>query len=205
MAQVSLPHTLVAGALENVAHVQNNFTTLRDHINTALIGDDNLTSPNNSVWRPMFRVGGSYVDSGFTAATYLLQFAGSPQSVAGGLHRVTPVWHPVSADLAVAGKTTQVRVAADLLTNNTAPGVNLTIGLYPIATVGGAANVAITLGTVVASVAFTAPVSTSALRSEGTAVTLPAAGSYVFGLVLSGTVAANSTVTINAVLEMRHS
>lgn len=44
MAQINLPYTLTPGTPENVGDVMDNFTEIKDHINNALIGDDNLTA-----------------------------------------------------------------------------------------------------------------------------------------------------------------
>ena len=51
MAQLTLSHTLVPNTPENINDVQDNFDDITAHLNTALVGADNLTSPNYSVAR----------------------------------------------------------------------------------------------------------------------------------------------------------
>ena len=61
MAQLTLSHTLVPNTPENINDVQDNFDDITAHLNTALVGADNLTSPNYSVARVLFEVAGSFV------------------------------------------------------------------------------------------------------------------------------------------------
>lgn len=219
MAQLSLSTLadIAVGEPRVPTKINTALVEVRDHINNALIGTDNITnaslldtdlaSPNNSVWRPVFQVGGSAVAGGTTAGTYgMASGIGAVVLSTGPNVFPIPVWHSVGADLAVAGKTTQVRVRADVVVNATAPAVNFTVGLYPITASGGANNSTITytIGSVVASALFTTPSASIPTRAEGTAVSLPAAGSYLFAVVVSGTASANSLSSITAVLEMRH-
>jgi hypothetical protein len=205
MAQLNLSHTLTAGQPENINDVQDNFQDIVDHVNNALIGDDNLTSANNSVARTLFQAT-SPVPGSTTAATYLIGAfdALASGTSAGATGARIPLWHPVSADATVGGKTTQVRVVADLAVNGTAPTVNFTVGLHSVTASGGASAMALTAAAASASTTFTTPSANSVNRSESSWISLPSAATYAMGVVVSGTVSANSLVSITARLEMRH-
>ena len=121
MAQLTLSHTLVPNTPENINDVQDNFDDITAHLNTALVGADNLTSPNYSVARVVRSR--RFVRHGRTAAsTRLMGTAVGTFPVGFGIEHQVPIWHPVSASLAVTGKTTQVRVRADVACNTVAPG-----------------------------------------------------------------------------------
>jgi hypothetical protein len=112
------------------------------------------------------------------------------------------------ADRTANTRVNKLRVRAQVFTNAVAPATNWTVGLYPIATYGGAsgaAATAATLGTVVAgsTVAVNAPGATSQNQGNSGDFTSPAAGYYVFAVVNSGAAAAGSLVTVRAVLQAR--
>lgn len=110
------------------------------------------------------------------------------------------------ADYAAGSRTVKYRLSVTLLTNNVAPAVTFTAGLYPVTAVAGANNViSATLGTVTSgsTVAFTSPAATSINHDVSTNFTAPAAGAYIIAVVTSGTTATNSTTGIRARLQMR--
>ena len=112
------------------------------------------------------------------------------------------------ADRTANTRTTQYRLRAQVITNAVAPATNWTIGLYPVATWGGASGSAptvLTLGTVVtgSTVAVNAPAATTASQGNSGDFTAPAAGWYVFGVVNSGAAAAGSSLVVTAALQAR--
>jgi uncharacterized Zn-binding protein involved in type VI secretion len=176
------------------------------------------TASNNSSYRNIHRAATALIAAA-TADTYDLN-NGSAMTTAsngvGGVHLSGGFVFPVNQIYldpddfpTVDGKTTKLRVRAELLVNDVAPTGNYTFGLYPITrpgTAGGASNQIITLGTVVSgsTVLFTTPAADSMNHGTSTDFSIPAAGHYVLGLVTTATVAASSRVDLNATLQMRN-
>lgn len=103
--------------------------------------------------------------------------------------------------------TQKLRLKVYLGTNATAPGITITLGLYPVSAVAGGAGLqSYTLGTVTSgsTVAFTTPAAST--RSQGTSgdFNAPSAGYYAIGVVGSGTQAANSFLSFSAHLQARN-
>lgn len=111
------------------------------------------------------------------------------------------------ADYGAGTRTAKVRLRAWVVTNTTAPGMNFTFHLYPVATWGtpsanGRAAVA-TVGTSVTNAAINAPAANGPTTAVSADAAFPAAGYYVLGLVTSGTTAANSNTELGVRLDMR--
>lgn len=114
-----------------------------------------------------------------------------------------PEWFNVSP---VNERTTEYQLAVSLLVNATAPATTFTPALYPVSAVaGGAASISVTLGSPVAGSAVN--FATPAAGSRGQAVSgffpAPAAGYYAVGISVASNVAANSSVALGMVLQMR--
>lgn len=114
------------------------------------------------------------------------------------------------ADFAAGTRTTKLRIRADCIVNATAPAVDFTVGLYPVATWGGAAGsnpTIATIGAVIAgsTVAYSAPAAAGPVTPPLTSgdFTAPAAGWYVLAVAVSGSQAANSQVYLHAELQVR--
>jgi hypothetical protein len=112
------------------------------------------------------------------------------------------------ADFTAGSRTNKLRLRAQLFTNAVAPATNWTVGLYPVATYGGASGAEptiATLGAVVAgsTIAFNAPGVTSQSQGNSGDFTAPAAGYYVFAVVNSGAAAAGAVVGVRSVLQVR--
>lgn len=145
--------------------------------------------------------GGNVTGSG----TYLHAEGGTAQTPSSSGANWT-ILEVLSADLALAGRAMKMRLKAGCLVNATAPGITLTVGLYPVGTPVGGVNVFDpAIGTVVtgSTVAFTTPAASSkaAEVSSGT-FDMPADGYYVVGVVASGAMATNSVVMIPYCLEI---
>jgi hypothetical protein len=100
------------------------------------------------------------------------------------------------ADHLVTGKTAKFRLLVGT-SAGTAPGSNLTYGLYPVSAIGGSAqNVNVTLGSPVAgsTVTRTAP-ATAAYRDTSSEFVAPSAGQYMFGFANSTAWSASSNVS----------
>lgn len=204
MGNLTYPHVLVPGTVENINHVQENFTAIATKFNSTLLQDDNLKSPTNAVWRPVHQAQG-WIAGSTPVGTYVMTTMGGQmvlESDADG----AAVWHPISADVAVPGKTTQIRLAGGLVVNGTSvSSVTFVIHLYAVSSVtGGAFVLAYTHGSSVENMAAS-PGASSITRMNTGEVTLPAAGSYYLAVTtLSATTPLNSLVQVTAAVEMRH-
>lgn len=111
------------------------------------------------------------------------------------------------ADYAVTGKSTKLRVRAQIVTNGTDPNIDVTVGLYPVTAWGGSANLlAYSVGTVLGSVTFTNATLgvNNCYSSAGSDFDIPSAGNFALGVVGSSSQAANSALGIMAQLQLRH-
>lgn len=205
MAQLNLSHTLVAGTPENINDVQDNFQDVVDHVNNALIGDDNLTSPNNALWRPIFRVH-SWIDNGVNSIRAMLEAQQATSGIDANKMNA-PIWIPDTADVAVAGRTANLRVVSHLITNDVAPGISFTVTLAAISAITGSpAGIIFTPTPVGNTTVHTTPAASSMSRVESTAFdysTLAATG-HCFAVTPSGNQHASNVTAITAQLEMRH-
>lgn len=95
-------------------------------------------------------------------------------------------------ELLAIGLTRELRLAVAVRGSNSAPGANVTFGLYPISISSGL----LTLGTVVSGSTKTisSPSANTFNADVSAAFALPADGAYVLGYGLSGTPSANFTI-----------
>lgn len=203
--------SLVAGSPEKIADVVDCLQKIQAVINGNVDDATNLTSPNNAVWRPV--LGEHAVARDLT--TGLFHFGQSAIATGSGVGAggITALWVPPSAgDVAVAGKTTRLRLRIPWAVNATNAGINVTWGLYPISSLaGGVGVITPTLGTVIAGSTANAPTLTAGTAGVATgasfdlsAVTGSATGAYCIGVTGSGAMAANSMIPCELILEMRH-
>lgn len=148
--------------------------------------------------RLVFQAHGFKFGSTGSGTTYILgsdssTTVPSPLSSATTLYTV-PSLRLVGADYVVTGKTTKLTLDCSILTNGTAPGVNVTLALLPVSTVGGAANaLSFTYGTAVATTTFTTP-ATNGHYAATTTIDIPGDALYVAAMAFSGSQTANSMV-----------
>lgn len=95
-----------------------------------------------------------------------------------------------------------LRLTLEYETNNTAPGVNFTIGLYPLSSPAGAAGTAVTYtaGAATGTVVINAPAANTADKVT-TTFAFPAEGIFALQAIVSGTTAANSAIHVRGTLE----
>jgi hypothetical protein len=200
---------------QNLENLRKQFPVTGANVATATIADTNLASPNNSVYRTLLTAQ-TTIGQDAVAGTYLFlpgyhtatNYTSSPSGVGDLIGSATTmaILQLVAADYTVAGKSTKLRVRAQVSVNSTAPAITFTTGLYPV-TVAGAADILIpTLGTVVAgtTVAIASPPLDTITSGASTDATFPTDGAFAFGVVTSGTIANNSAVQVSAQLQMRH-
>lgn len=97
-----------------------------------------------------------------------------------------------AADLAVAGKTTQLRSRLTVQTNGTAPGVDFRVRVFGATFAGSTSTFTVSSTTEVdSSPVITAPAANSLSTSQSAGVVLPSDGLYVWYLWLSAGPAAS--------------
>lgn len=175
----------------------------------APVADASLSSPNNPVPRVAFQAS-AFIPGGAGVDTYLFP-GGSTMALSSTAtsHYLCPVWVPNLTDFAVAGKTTQARIVAHMVVNAVAPGVSFVVNVNGITIVGGSGSSSMTFalgGGLPTNATFTTPAAGSKTRavSSWAALSLLTAGAYCLVVAPSGTIAANSLVTVSAAVEMRH-
>jgi uncharacterized membrane protein len=111
-----------------------------------------------------------------------------------------------SADYAVTGKTTKLRVRVNLATLTAAYAGTYTAGLYPVTAVSfSSGNPTYTVGAVISgsTAAIAAPSADSLVEADSGAFTIPADGYYVMAVALSATAPpANCGFVANAFLQV---
>lgn len=169
---------------------------------TASRGRTKWAMTDNFYRRLVFQAHGYKFGSTGSGTTYLLgsdssTTVASPLATATTVYTV-PVFRIASADYSVTGKTTKLTLDASVLTNATAPSVNVSVALLPISAVAGGANaLSFTYGTAVGTTTFTTP-SASQHNYGSTTLDLPTDGPYVAAFAFSGSQAANSMVAVTA-------
>lgn len=190
--------------------LQGPFTDLRAALNGNL---DETNVPNLTAafttYKPYLR--GSAVIAA-AAGTYLLQVSHSVNSnVVAGAATALVTQHLIwldPTDHNANTRTTKLRIRAVCIPNAVAPGPNFTVGLYPVATFGGASSAdatVATLGAVVAGSAavVNAPPAATASKTDGPDFNMPAAGAYVLAVLTSAGTAAGSITDVMAFLQFR--
>lgn len=179
-----------------------------EELPAAPLADADLASPNNGVPRTIFGVAGASIQAGFAAATYLLANNNIGINAAATDAEKCPVWTPDAADYAVAGKTTELRIIAHMITNGVAPGVNFTPELRRITAVSGGSGTAMDFTTAAGiATAAAAPSSAAAgtrVESSWVGIATLTAGMYVWAVTTAGAAAASSLTSLSLALEMRH-
>jgi hypothetical protein len=210
MANVVLPVTLTAGQNENVNDLNANLNALVAAINGGL---DETNVPNLAAAFTTYKLlqrGSAEITPAAAANTYVLfvgsQFAVNTLLVGASVINTQLYLDP--ADYAANARTTKLRIRATATPNAVAPGVTYTVGLYPIATVGGASGAAPTVATIGAVVAGSTAVITTPAAAVPTTVTgadfnFPAAGNYALGFTTNTGSIAGATVDLVSYLQVR--
>lgn len=204
------PTALTGGATASMADISGPFADLKTFVNGANLDATNLaTSAKPVTLLGQYRTIAEALfqfDDADTSGSY---YSTTASAVKSGTSIVTtsPMFIALTpADYAVTGLTTQFRVKGALGTNATAPAINFTGALNPVTFSGAADTIALTLGAAASGSTFTrsTPAASSAFVDASSDFSLSTAGVYTLAVGLSGTLAANSFVTINLRLEVRH-
>lgn len=199
----------IVTALTQLVGAVNNLDTANLSA-TAGIVDTQLASPTNAVWRPIF-FGEILISSSHTSgvAYYVSNTSGGLVASGAATTAVLRPWVPIVADVAVAGKTTRVRLRSTLIVNGIAPLVNITPNLSAVTSFTGTgppAQIIPTLGTSPLATPFVTPGLGTTTPATSTPVDLSTltAACYLFGCQLSGTPPANFYAAASVSLEMAH-
>lgn len=175
-------------------------------VKAAGVTDTMLASPTNALYKPVAH-SDTYLGGALTVNTYIIldtSVAFAPCSTNSSTPPV--IWRYVSAEHAVAARSTKFRVRAQVVVGSTNPGaLTLTAGLYPLTISAGA----YTLGTVVtgSTVAFSSLTTNSATPLDSgdfdATALLTNPGNYVFGVVVGGATTA-AGISINVELQRRN-
>jgi hypothetical protein len=187
----------IAGLAVDASKIASDAVTTAKILN-ANVTDAKLASPNNGLYRTLacapIQIAGSTAVNTYVLFNNGLGASGSSYSglTGVGLLRIN------STDLAVTSKTTYLRTLIAVAVNAAALGGSVTakVGLYPVTSTGGAAsNLSITLGTVVASSEVTIANSwaSNVFNAVSSDFALPANGTYVIGLAVSGATTASAS------------
>jgi hypothetical protein len=173
------------------ADVRNSLSTLQTVVNGNI---DGANAPALASYYRRLARGSGLLAAGSAANTYYAIATGDLLTTSlNDIGIPKEILDLRSADLAVTGLTAKLRLRATILTNNTAPAVNFTFGLYQITTAtGGAGALTYTVNTVVATAAINAPAANLGTAANSADINLPTDGYYLFGVVTSGTMAASS-------------
>lgn len=180
------------------------------------ITDTQLASPNNSVYRTLLSAtsvtgeesNGTYIIGSKSGVTNkMISLSGSINTKeASSAWIIPPILGFKAANYEVASRTTKLRVFAELLTNETAPGVTFKIFMWSL--VGGGGENVLKLGSgskVEGSEAkFTTPAATSSLRAESADFSAPSEANYVLVIETSGALAAKSVIGVSAHVGIRN-
>lgn len=195
----------------------NNYAALASLLNGGLdvtnlaasagITDDRLVSPTSPVYRTIFQAA-AFQDGNISNGTYVCCNNEKPQQSGSTGTRGPLFFRLVANDYLVEGKTAKLRLRAQLAINGTALGATCTAGLYPLSSVGGAANVLhATVGSVVSgsTIAFATPSADTISQNATSDFTLPSDGQYVLGFAISGgPTAANNAMSLNLQLQVHN-
>jgi hypothetical protein len=171
-----------------------------------LLEDTGLASPNNSAYKPLLSVQ-QHMREDLKAGTYIMCGIQSVNPVisGNGISGVNvPYFYFDDADYAVAGKTQQLRLRAQIAVNTTLPALTFKVGLYPITVAGGIDDLTMTLGTVVSnSVVELIEPSPSTITSKANAASfkIPSDGAYALGVVTTAALTNLSAVLLSAQLQ----
>jgi hypothetical protein len=146
-----------------------------------------------------------FVNGGTVSGTYLIG-SGAVLDSANGAQNARLLSF-LTADFAVSGLTAKFRMRGIAYSNPTSAAASFTLGLYPVAGIGGSpGQMSITLGAVVAgsTVSFGLPATSTATPAVGSDFALPTQGVYAFGVVVGSTTNANSLVGLYSRLEVHH-
>lgn len=202
MGTLTYSHTLVAGTNENVNDVQDMFNDARTVINGNIDGANAPALVSNV---RTHHVSTLQITQSLAAGTYFVNQLGTLKATAVDSGGAAVMFSIIAADLTMTGLTPKMRLRTTMATNATAPGINFTMGLYPVSSVAGASgNQLVTLGTVVAgsTIARNAPTASTLFADVTSDFSLPSDGPYIFGVVTSGANALNSTTGITFQLQV---
>lgn len=176
-------------------------------IEAASVEDSDLASPNNSTYKTILE-SNRPTGPDLAAGTYFLAYNTGVTSQSGASQptQTLPFFYFEAADFAVPGKTTKLRLRAQVGVNATKAAITFTVGLYPVSFAGGVDELKVTAGTVVSgsTVALIEPAASSLTKGTSGDFTIPADGGYAVAFVSSALLTNNSAALLAAQLQVRN-
>lgn len=204
-ADINTPlDTIVAkvNALDDVLGGKSTANSLlgSDLSASAAIADTQLASPNNATQKAIFNAGAYFGGSG--AATYYPSIAGTAIANSSATTGSPPlIFTFVTADHAVAGKTTNFRTDMQIAVGSTSPSTTvITAGLYPLTIASGNYTLGtVVTGSTIGSSGLTTNTVSKFSSSVYAASALTTATPYVIGVVVS-TLTVPAGISVNVTI-----
>jgi hypothetical protein len=161
---------------------------------TAGILDTQLGSSPSGTWRTMAE-SVVIVGQSVTAGVWTVQEAGVGVVASGSNQQAAGPVYLDPAEFSPTRRTPKLRLKVAVIIAGP-PGTTLTYGLYPVGAISGGSNMAMTLGTVVfgSTWGMASPPGNTVQQGNSGAFSFPTVGAYVFGVALTGNMAASSQV-----------
>ena len=167
------------------------------------ITDSDLASPNNGVWKTIYRVSHT-LKSSIAAGTYILyNGVNSPGTDYSGV--ALPVLNYIAADDTVSGKTTNARIRAWVSANGVNPGITtMTFRLQSFASGGTSGTYTVSSpGGVLMFTTITNALASTFTTSTALPNTLPN-GPAVASVTTSGSLSANSVAMVGVDIQVNY-
>lgn len=196
------PGNLTGGDDASMTDIQGPFVDLRAALNGQLDEQNvpNLTAAFESY--DEFHFAGVNL-GGIAAGTYMLAPSVPTNLAAGAAGTAQSIFAFNPADHQANSRTTRVRLRTTVVVNAVPPAVNFTVSLNAVGGIAGASGVVPTptLGALVVNAVTTTPASgiTGTTSSDAS----PTAGQFVLSVLVSGTMAAGSSVAVLAQVQTR--
>jgi hypothetical protein len=194
----------IDGLLDN-ANIKAGAGIAGSKLAAASVADDRLASPNNGAYKTLcsvYAMRDTNVGTRYFAANAGSGAAGQDLSLLNlaTINAVSPgadvprMLYLASADYAVAGLTTKLRLRAQAAIGTVAPAQTLTFGLYEITGVTAGNYVVSGSAAAGSTVAFASPSANTLNQGNSGDFTFPTDGYYVLGVAVSGAPSARTHV-----------
>lgn len=203
------PANLTSGANASMGDIQGPLNDLRTFLNSQGLDFTNIGAAVQSDYNTLLPAGGMVNFAAAGGSVLVVPFYGANQLATVGvatpqLERYAAYLDP--ADFALAGRAAKYRLRVRVDINSVAPGTGFTLALNSVTiSVGSSGNSSFiqSLGAQLGAVTFAAPAAGFGGVQVGADFTAPAAGLYALGFTNPSAIAANSVISISALLQRR--
>jgi hypothetical protein len=177
---------------------------------SALTTDMSAVDAALTTWKPFVHRRAGRIVGLTSGSTFILNDIGFNATLVGDVNAVSDLAVYLDpADWTAGSRTTQMQLRMRWRTNDVAPGISFTFGLWPVSTWanpgGGQAAIIASVGAQASgsAVALTTPSASAGGVAVSGAFTAPTAGDYILGVQASGSQALSSVVSLVAQLMYR--